>query len=59
MNTFSMRIRLLPVSILFSIFLLCRAPLGGVAYVAEGGGDAYPNGAEDLMAGDLPLRLAF
>ncbi len=34
--------------------LLCPVVLTGPAYATEGGGGAYPNGAEDFMTGALP-----
>lgn len=34
--------------------LVATLPLAGVAHATEGGGGAYPNGAEDFMAGAVP-----
>ena len=40
--------------LLSALLALGAIPFGGSALATEGGGSAYPNGAEDFMAGALP-----
>ena len=42
------------VALIGAVLLAGPAVLAGPALATEGGGGAYPNGAEDFMAGALP-----